>query len=220
MDSFSKIQNLVQIACLDARGCASKLDVVHVSICDLATHAFVSELLTLKRMTSVLQAVRKGIEDSADHPSNADISGQATPQRQAYRGLCTAANEGLAAAGLAFAEFRKFSGRSVSAEFRQALLQEATELKLQIDQITVGADWVSNAQVTGLQAHWFDQLLQIEERNSKQEQVSTLPWSSVFFQSCGYETRTEKTDAKGNLMLLGLITNGALRGLQLAHTAA
>lgn len=220
MESFNKIQNLVQTACLDARGSASKLDVVHVSICNLATHAFASELLTLRRLTSVLEAVRKGIEDSADHSSTSDISDPAVSQRQAYRGLCTAANEGLAAAGLAYVAYRKLSGQSVSAEFRQALLKETGALKLQIDQITVGAGWVSNTQITGFQAYWLDQFFSIEERSSKQEKMSSVPWSNALLQSCGYETRTENNDAKANLMLLGLITNGALRGLQVAQMAA
>jgi hypothetical protein len=224
MASFKKLQDLVQTARRVARDNATSLDAVHVRIYDLAMHAFMSEVLTLGRMTRVVQAVRNGIEDSANQASDTytsiEASSEAISQREAYRGLCTAANEGLTAAGLAYAELRKFSGTRLSAEFGKTLLPEILEYKQQLDQITIGANWFSNNQIKRLQTHWFDQLLHIEEQGSKQEKMSGLPWIDIFFQSCGYEAKTEKSEVQANLMLLGLITSGALIGLRASQAAA
>ncbi len=220
MASFKILQDLVQKARLAARDNVTSLDAVHVSIYDLAMHAFMNEVLTLARMTCVVQAVRLGIEDSASQAADAGTSGNARSQCEAYRGLCTAANEGLTAASLAYAELRKFSGQNLSAEFSSTLLQEGLEFKRLLDQITIRANWLSNNRITRLQAHGFDQLLQLEEHGSKQEKVSAIPWSHVFFQSCGYETRFEKPDVQATLMLLGLITSGTLIGLRASQATA
>jgi hypothetical protein len=181
-------------------------------------HAFMSEVLTLGRMTRVVQSVRKGIEDSSNQVSNPDVSSKAMPQREACRGLCTAANEGLTAAGLAYVELRKFSGKILSVEFDNALLKVVLDYKQQLDKINMGADWFSDNQITRLQTHWFDQLLHSENQGSKQEKMSATSWSSKFFESCGYEEKIAKSEAESNLMLLGLLTSGALVGLRNAQT--
>jgi hypothetical protein len=221
MASFKKLQNLTQTARLVAQDNVSDLDTMHESIYDLAMHGFMSEVLTLRRMTRVVQAVRHGIEDSTNQTPETNVSNKAMPLREAYRGLCTAATEGLAAAGLAHAELRKFSGENLSTEFGNALWQEILEYKLQLDQITIEADWPSNTRIHHLQTHWFSQFFQhIAKQDSKQEKISAQHWNYVFFQLCGYEAKTEKNDAQANLMLLGLIASGALTGLQASQAAA
>jgi hypothetical protein len=220
MASFKKLQDLTQTARLVAQDNASDLDAVHVSIYDLAMHAFMNEVLTLGRMIRVVQAVRQGIEDSENQTTGADNSTEATFQREAYRGLCKAATEALTAAGLASIELRKFSGENLSAEFGKTLWQAILQYKQQLDQITIEADWLSNNRIKGLQTHWFDQLIYIGQQGSEQEQMSTLPWNDIFFQSCGYKAKTEKSDVQANLMLLGLITSGALIGLRASQAAA
>jgi hypothetical protein len=221
MASFKKLQNLTQTARLVARDKASDLDAVHASIYDLAIHGFMSEVLTLGRMTRVVQAVSNGIKDSTNQTPDTNVSNEAMSLREAYRGLCAAATEGLAAAGLAHAEFRKFNGENLSTEFSKALLQEILAYKLQLDQITIEADWPPNNQINHLQVHWFSQFFQhIVEQDSKQEKRSGLHWNYVFFQLCGYEAKTEKSDIQANLMLLGLITSGALTGFRASQAIA
>jgi hypothetical protein len=220
MTSFKKLQDLVQTARLVARDNASGLDAVHVSIYDLAMHAFMSDVLTLARITSVVQAVQNGIEACTSQASDTDASSQAIFEREAYRGLCTAATEGLTAVGLAQAEFCNFSGKRLSPEFSKALWQETIACKQELDQITILADWSENIRITRIQTHWFDQILQhIEERHPKHGNISAMPWSHLFFQSCGYEAKTEKNDVQATLMLLGLISSGTLIGLQASYAS-
>jgi hypothetical protein len=214
MASYAKLQDLEQSVRLFARDSGSGLDAVNVNVYDLAVHAFMSEVLTLERMTRVVQSVRKGIEDSTDHEFTKNTPGDTTFQRQAYRGLCTAANEGLIATGLAFTLFCKLNGNRLSADLEKALLHNGLEFKIQLDQITTNAAWLSINPVTLLQAHWFDQLFHVRKPDSKQGTISAIPWSRSFFQACGYETQTKKNYVEENLMLLGLITSGVLAGLQ------
>jgi hypothetical protein len=221
MASFKKLQNLTQTARLVARDNVSDLDAMHESIYDLAMHGFMSEVLTLGRMTRVVQAVRNGIEDCTNQTADTNVSNEAMSLHAAYRGLCTAATEGLAAAGFAHAELRKFSGENLSTEFGKALWQEILEYKLQLDQITIEAYWPSNNRISHLQTHWFSQFFQhMGEQDSKQEERSALHWNYVFFQLCGYEVKTEKSDVQANLMLLGLITSGVLTGLRASQAVA
>jgi hypothetical protein len=221
MASSKNLQYLAHTAQLYARHNASGLDVVHVSIYELAMHALMSEVLTLGRIAGVVLAVRNGIEDCTIPASGADECSQAIFEREAYRGLCTAATEGLTAVGIAQGEFCKLSGKNLSKEFSKTLAQEILECKRQIDQITIAADWPDSNQIKRSQTHWFDHLFQhIEEQNSKQEMTSAMTWSQVFFQSCGYEAKNEKSDAQASLMLLGLISSGALIGLRSSYASA
>jgi hypothetical protein len=220
MVSFKKLQTLSQTARLVARDNPSDLDAVHVSIYDLVMYAFMNEVLTLGRMISVVQAVRQGIEDSANQAAVADDSTEVLSLREAYRGLCSAATEGLSAAGLAHAALRKLSGENLSAAFGKTLWHGILEYKQQLDQITIEADWLSNNRIKSLQTHWFDQLLRIGQQGSEKEYISTLPWSDIFFQACGYKATTDKSDVQANLMLLGLITSGALTRLRTPQAAA
>jgi hypothetical protein len=120
--------------------------------------------------------------------------------------------------GLAQAEFCKFSSERLSTELSEALWQEALACKQQLDQITIKAQWPADNQINHIQTHFFDQLLQpIEKQSSDPEKISAVPWSHVFFESCGYEARTEKSGVQANLMLLGLISSGALIGLRASH---
>jgi hypothetical protein len=221
MSSFTKLQNLVQTARLAARENSSGLDDVRASIYDLSIHALMNEVLTLGRLTSLVQAVRNGIEDCTRQASGAVECNQAMFEREAYRGLCTAALEGLTAVGLAGAEFCKLSDGRLSTEFDKALCQAVLECKQQLDQITIEAAWPINDQMSRIQTHWFDQLLQpIAERNFSQKESSAMLWSHTFMQSCGYEAKTEKSDIQANLMLLGLISSGALIGLRASIAGA
>ncbi len=220
MASSKNLQDLAHTAHLYARHNASGVNVVHVSIYDLAMHAFMSEVLTLGRISSVVLAVRNGIEDCKNQASGTTECSQVMFEREAYRGLCTAATEGLTAVGLAQGEFCKFTGKSLSKEFCKTLVQELMECKLQIDLVTTEADWPDGNRINRIQTHWFDQLFQhIEKENSKQEKTTAVPWSHVFFQSCGYEAKTERSDAQASLMLLGLISSGALIGLRASYAS-
>ena len=214
MASLRKLLHLVQKTRDAAGGNFADLEVLHASIYTLAMQAFMSEVLTLRRMTAVLQAMQKGIEDSATRSFETDMSRLALAQRDAYRGLCRAGCVGLTAAGLAYQEFIKLNGAMVSADFKKAIEQEALELEQQFDQIIYSADWSSNTQIALLQTHWLDQLRNKEVSNFKGGTVSGIPWDRKFFQLCGYEPMFEKSETQANRMLLGLITNGALNGLK------
>jgi hypothetical protein len=217
MASFIKLQDLAHSTLLAAQKTPSGLDAVHMGIYDLVVHAFTSEVLTLGRMTIVVQSVYKGIADSANQDPSADVSFNGLSQREAYRGLCAAATEGLTAAGLAYAELRKFSGKSLPLEFDNALSKVALDYGQQLGQINIGAAWFSDSRIVRLQTELFDQLLRIDEQDSKREKLTAVPWARKFFLSCGYEGENVKGDIESNLMLLGLITSGILVGLLTAQ---
>lgn len=221
MVSFKILQNLAQTAGLATRDNALGVDAVHARIYDLAVNAFMSEVLTLGRMTRVVQAVHDGIADSNIPSHDKDVAGEARSQREAYRGLCAAATEGLAAAGLAHAQFCKFSGNHLSVELGNTLSQEILAYKQLLDHITTKTDWHSHSRINLLQEHWFGQLLQpVGKQGAKQANGSAIPWSDVFFQSCGYETKAENSGIQANLMLLGLITSGAFAAIRASQAAA
>jgi hypothetical protein len=220
MTSFRKLKGLAHTASFFMRDNTSGLDALHVSIYDLAIHGFMSEVLTIARMTRVVVAVRNGIDDSTHQASGANISIQALSQREAYRGLCTAATEGLTAVALAHVELRKFSGNSLSSEFAKALLQISMKYKQQLDLINARADWLSNRRIILKQSHWFDKLLYTQEQDSKKVSLSSMSWSSIFFQACGYEEKSAKSEVDSSLMLLGLITSGTLAGLRTVQAAS
>jgi hypothetical protein len=214
MASLRELLNIEQKTRDTARGNFADLKVLHASIYALAIQAFRSEVLTLGRMTAVLQTMQKGIEDSAARSLETDLSKLSLSQIDAYRGLCRAACEGLTAAELAYAEFIKLNGMMVSEDFKTLVEQEALKLKQQVDQIVNFADWSSNTQIAVLQSHWFDQLSNIKTSNFKSNTESEMTWGSRFFQLCGCESVVEKNETLASLMLLGLITNGALAGLK------
>jgi hypothetical protein len=210
MASFDKLQHLAQTASIVTLDKASGLDSLRQNIYDLALHGFMDEVSTLGRMTRVVQAMRSGIEDSTNQASSTDATMEAVCKREAYRGLCAAATEGLTAVGLAHAQLRTFSGRRLPSEFATALRDLCRKYKQQLDQINVGAEWSFRSAITLQQSLWFDKLHDIDEQGSRQESSSAIPWSSLFFQACGYEVKAAKSDADSYLMLLGLITSGAL----------
>jgi hypothetical protein len=210
MPSFKELQDLAQNASVVTRDNASGLDAVRANIYDLAMHGFLSQVLTLGRLTRVVQALQSGIEDSTNHAPSTDVFIEAIYKREAYRGLCTAATEGLTAAGLAHAQLRRLSGKRLSSKFSIALADLGRKYKQQLDQVNIAADWSSNRAITLQQSLWFDKLLYFDEPSLKQESTSAMPWSSMFFQACGYEEKTAKSHVESSLMLLGLITSGAL----------
>ena len=212
MVSLRKLLDLEQKTCDAARGNFADIEVLHASIYALARHAFRSETLTLGRMAVVLQEMQKGIEDTQSYEAN--LSRLAQVQIGAYRGLCRAACEGLIAAELACAEFIKLNGVIVSADFKSVIELEALELGHQFDQVINRADCGSNTQINLLQTHWFDRLRKFQTSNFKSNTVSETSWGNRFFQLCGYTSIVKKNEAQANLMLLGLITNGALGGVQ------
>jgi hypothetical protein len=214
MASLQKLKNIVQTARFATLEKSQDLDAVRASIYEVAINAFMKEVLTLNRMRGVIQAVREGVDDGAVTASGFD--GNALPKtlQCAYRGLCAAADEGLTAIGLAYSEYVRLHGHSLPASFGSEWLQEVRGFKRQVDQITLGADWTSNGVVTKLQCYWFEQLLHPVETNINAEEMSALRWDDRFFQVCGYETPRDKNNTKASLMLLGLLTSGALLGMR------
>lgn len=220
MASSRKLQNLVQTARFTTLEKSRDLASVRTSIYDVARNAFMKEVLTLDRMRGVIQAVREGVDDGTVAVPGFDGYALAERQQDAYRGLCTAADEGLTAIGLAYAEYVRFHGHYLPASFGSAWLHEVRELRRQIDQITLGADWTSNSAVTGLQSYWFEHLLKPVATNINAEEMSALRWDDRFFQLCGYDAPRDKSNATANLMLLGLLTNGALLGMHSSQAVA
>lgn len=214
MASQRKLFDLEQKTCDAARGNFADMEVLYASIYTLAMQAFRNETLTLGRMTVVLQDMHKGIEDTKSFEMN--LSRLALVQRGAYRGLCRAACEGLIAAEMACAEFIKLNGAVVSADFKLAIEQASFGLKHQFDQVISCADWGSNTQISLLQIRWSDQLSRFQTSNFKGRTVVEMSWSQRFFQLCGCEGMAieQEKETQANLLLLGLITNGALGGVQ------
>lgn len=228
MSSFRKLQDIAQSARLATQEKSPDADALHASIYDVVMRAFMSEVLTLSRMNGVIEAVCKGVDDAAVSAAGARRHAAVLAQREAYRGLCSAAGEGLTAVGLVYTEFFKFHESRMSTELGTALSREALVLRQQLEQVTRSADWYSNRQVTGLQAHWLGQLTEpVVPSSARREHASALSWQGRFFQTCGYEpTGSRPHDVRANLMLLGLLTSGALivlrasRAPELAHAAA
>jgi hypothetical protein len=214
MASLRQLQNIVQTARFTTLEKSRNLDAVRASIYEVAINAFMKEVLTLNRVRGVIQAVREGVDDGVVTASGSDGNALSKMQQGAYRGLCTAADECLTAIGLAYSEYVRFHGHSLPASFGSAWLHEVRGLRLQVDQITLGADWTSNSAVTGLQSYWFEQLLMPVRTNINAEELSALRWDDRFFQLCGYEAPREKNNSKASLMLLGLLANGTLLGLR------
>jgi hypothetical protein len=219
MVPIRRLQDVVH-AVRTANVSASDVVALRRGVYDIAMHAFMSEVLTLGRMRSVIAAVRIGVADSAQSSSGMANPPMKFAQRGAYQGLCTAALEGLTSAGLAYTEFLKFNYLGVPADFDQMLSHETLALKQQIDQVTLCADWLSNSDVTRLQLRGFNQLLQPEVSGIQQDAESVLPWTDRFFQASGYAVVQGKSNAQASLLLLGLLTSGVLSGLRGAQAAA
>jgi hypothetical protein len=214
MSSIYKLQDIVQTVRHTTQDIYPDIDAVRTSIYGVVMLAFKSEVLTLSRMNRVIRAVRKGVDDCKLTASQVASHELTLARLGAYRGLCSAADEGLTAVGLAYTDLLKFHGFSLSTDFGKLLLHETLGLKQQIEQVTLCADWNSNGQVTQLQSHWFGQLLVPLKPDSKPQEAFVMPWSARFFQICGYEPLMGKSDPDASLMLLGLLTNGVLTGLR------
>jgi hypothetical protein len=213
MSSIHKLQDIVQTVRHTTQDISPDIDAVRTSIYGIVMNAFTSKVLTLNRMNGVIRAVRKGVDDCKLTASQAAPHELTLVRLGAYRGLCSAADEGLTAVGLAYIDLLKFHGFSLPTDFEKFLLHETLGLKQQLEQVTLCAEWNSNGQVTGLQAHWFEQLLIPLKPDSKPQEDSVMPWSARFFKICGYEPSGERSDPHANLMLLGLLTSGVLTGL-------
>lgn len=214
MTSLRNLDDIEQTARRAAREQSPDLSALRSSIYDVVVHAFMNGVLTLDRMNSVIQAVRSGVDAGTLIAAGWEDYTLAVARQEAYRGLCTAAGEALAAVGLACGEFFKLHGSNLSIEVGNALLQEALVLRQQLEQVTRGADWVSNIEVTSMQSRWFQELFEPSTSPAKQARASASPWSARFLQECGCEFPLAKNDTRACLMLLGLFTSGALVGVR------
>jgi hypothetical protein len=215
MASLRQLKYIAQTASSTTLEKSRDLDAVRASIYEIAINAFMKEVLTLNRMHGVILAVREGVDDGVvTAASGSDDNAPPKMQQCAYRGLCTAADEGLAAIGLAYSEYARFHRYSLPASFGSLWLHEVRALRQQIDQITLGADWTANSAVASLQRYWFEKLLNPVESYINAEEASALGWDDRFFQVCGYEALQDKNNFKASLMLLGLLTSGALMGMR------
>jgi hypothetical protein len=186
----------------------------------ISMQAFLQDVLTLARMRSVIQAISAGVMESTQASSSLTDENAEKAQRSAFQGLCSAAGLGLSAAGLACTQFSKFHGVMLPSEISQALVLETQALKDQIDQVTRCADWLTNPEVTRLQTHGYRKLMQPFGTGAKQADESFVSWSDRFFQTVGYQPIDAKSNAHASLMLLGLLTSGALIGLLNAQAVA
>jgi hypothetical protein len=220
MVSPTTLHDLVQTARTTTEVSSSDFDVLRRRIFDITMHAFLADVLTLERMRSVIQAVCSGVTDNANAQVSLVADTRVLAHRGAYQGLCSAAGEGLTAAGLAFTQFFKFHDSSLSAEVSKALVDETQALKQQIDQITRYADQLSNSEVTQRQTRGFEQLLLPIRSQTKPANASTLSWTERFLQGSENQPLHVKNNTNASLKLLGLLTSGVLLGLREAQAAA
>jgi hypothetical protein len=219
MVSPTTLHDLAQTACLTTEASFLDFDLLRSNIFNITMQAFLADVLTLERMRSVIQAVCSGVTDNTNAPNGLGADTLVLAHRGAYQGLCSAAGQGLAAAGLAFTQFFKFHGSSLSGEVSGELVRETLALKQQIDQITQYADWRFNSDVTRLQAHGVEQLLLPNSSQTTQTNESSMSWTERFFQEAADQPRHAKSNTNASLMLLGLLTSGALLGLREAQAA-
>jgi hypothetical protein len=221
MTSFKTLQEILEASYARPGVSADDFESLRKKIYEISMHGFLQDGLTLARMRSVIHTIYIGVTVRAKGPSNLVDDNVEMAQRSACQGLCNAAGLGLTAAGLAFTQFLKFHGSSVPADIGKALKLEALALKDQIDQVTQSAGWLTNTDIARLQAHSFGQLmLPIGGTDAKQADESAISWSDQFFQNCGYLPRHANSNINASLMLLGLLTSGALLGLREAQAAA
>lgn len=214
MTSFQKLQNLVQITDRATRDNLSDIELTRVSIYEIAMHAFLSEVLTLERMNKIINAIKKGVNSHKATADNSAVSITAVLQQAAYRGLCSAACEGLTAVGLAHTEFMKQNRYGIADDVYKTLLKETLQLKFQMDQITMLSGWQLNLDVTSTQHHWFSQLMKPSTPHLHYDNTPALPWCDHFFELCGYQKISNYKNPSSSLMLLGLFSSGALVGMR------
>lgn len=221
MSSFHKFQDNTQNMRVLNGNYFSDLEASSVSIYDVAMYAFMSEVLTLGRMNSIINTVKKGIDVHKTMPLELRSPVPVLALVEAYRGLCSASCEGLTAVGLAHTEFIKHHRFSLLDNFYTTFLHEISQLKAQIEQLTILSGWQLNAEVTSLQHHWFSQLLTPLTKNIQPNDLSAVPWCDQFFQICGFEKiKKNNKNLSSSFMLLGLFTSGALLGMRSSHLMA
>lgn len=218
MTSLKNLQATVHTTYLSANRNSTDFDTIHASIYNLVLHAFMSDVLTLSRMNSVIHTVQEGLNDFATIKNHLTSNMRPMAQRSAYRGLCNAACEGLAAVGLAHAEFIKRARFSTSANFNNVLAHETLQLKRQLDKITVLSDWQSEFDIKNIQIQWLKQLSIPTTTNLAQGEKSNLSWSDQFFQTCEFKAIKSSENLDAGFMLLGLFTSGVLAGMQIYQT--
>ncbi len=219
MTSLKNLQAVVQTVHVSANKNLTDLDAIHASIYNLVIHAFLSEVLTLARMNNVIHAVREGVNDFAITKTHLTSDMLPMAQRSAYRGLYSAMCEGLAALGLAHAEFMKNSRFSVSASFNEALGHETLQLKHQLDHIAILSDRQTDIDVKNMQKQLLQQLSTPIETNWAQDDKSILPWADQFFQICEFRAIKNSENLTAQFMLLGLFTSGVLAGTRSYESA-
>jgi hypothetical protein len=220
MVSSTTLQDISQTVHRTTGATPPDFEVLRSSIYDITMHAFLNEVLTLERMCSVIQAVCMGVAHNTNAPTGGVADTQVLARRGAYQGLCTAAGLGLTAAGLAFTQFSQFHGTSLPAGVGRAMVDEALALKQQIDQVTRGAGWLSNGDVTQLQARAFEQLFRLSRTQTQRASESSISWAERVFRDSEYQALHATSQIRASLMLLGLLTSGVLTGLRASQAAA
>jgi hypothetical protein len=214
MVSTTNLQGLVRTARFTTEFSCPDFDLLRSTIFNITMHAFMEEVLTLKRMCSVIQAVCIGVADNTNAPAGGAADTMVLAHRGAYQGLCCAAGLGLTAAGLAFTQFSKFHGACLPAGVGKAMVDQALVLKQQIDQVTRYADWLSNGDVTQLQARAFEQLFRRGNTQTQRASESSVPWVERVFRDSGFQPLHAGNHIHASLILLGLLTSGVLTDLR------
>lgn len=220
MNSSKDLQAILHATHMTASRNLTNLDAARASIYDLVMHAFISEVLTLARLNSVIQSVRDGINDFSTTKNSPTSFMLTMAQRSAYRGLYSAASEGLAASALAYSEFMKYSRFCVSKNFNKNMAYEVLQLKCQLDQITMLSGLQSNIGFQSVQMRYLQQLSIPIPANSTQDDKSVLSWPNQFFQICEFKAIKNSENLVAGSMLLGLFTSGVLAGMRSYATTA
>jgi hypothetical protein len=220
MVSSTALQVVSQQVRVTTEASLPDFEILRSSIFDITMHAFVGEVLTLERMCSVIQAVCIGVADNTNAPAGTAADTMVLAHRGAYQGLCSAAGLGLTAAGLAFMQFSRFHGTSLPAGVGKAMVDQALVLKQQIDQVTRYADWLSNGDVTQLQARAFEQLFRRGSTQTQRASESSVPWVDRVFRDSEFQPLHASNHIRASFMLLGLLTSGVLTGLRVDQAAA
>jgi hypothetical protein len=212
---MSLLQNMDDIELVALRTAQEQLSdssTVRLRIYDLTVRALMSEVLTLNRINSVLQAVRKGVDEGVQNTVD-NIDAENSARIEACRGLCSAADEVLVAVGLGCRAFYNFYESNIPAEISADLLTQIHVFRKQLEQITRQAEWQTNSQVIEMQLRWFQDLSSRFVASLKHTQTSTIPWTERFLQGCSCLPATEGKKTQAYLMLLGLLTQGVFVGL-------
>jgi hypothetical protein len=225
MISSKTLQSILETSNAFSDVSPDKFELLRKRIYEISMHAFQHDILTLTRMRSVIHTIHIGVTERAKASPNLINDNVENAQRYACQGLCSSAGIGLTAAGLAYTQFSKFYGPSLHADIGESLMRETLALKEQLDQVTRCAGWLTNTEVIRLQAHGFEQLMQPVVTHAKHVDESCISWPDRFFKNSGYKSlhaksnASAKSNANASLMLLGLLTSGALIGLREAQAA-